>query len=85
MYSIHKRHNQPNITMANSPPLLDLPVEILLLIFPYLDANSFLSLTSSCKSLHQPEFVHEASFWSTIVRSTFRVPNQPVVQNDGKR
>jgi SCF-associated factor 1 len=71
--------------MADSPPLLNLPVEILLSIFPYLDANSFLSLTSSCKSLHQPEFVHEASFWSTIVRSTFRVPNQPVVQNDGKR
>lgn len=71
--------------MAENPPLLDLPVEILLLIFPYLDANSFLSLTSSCKSLHQPEFIHEASFWSTIVRTTFRVPNQPVVQNDGKR
>jgi SCF-associated factor 1 len=71
--------------MADNPPLLDLPVEILLLIFPYLDANSFLSLTSSCKSLHQPEFLHEATFWSTIVRSTFRVPNQPVVQNDGER
>ena len=71
--------------MADSPPLLDLPVEILLSIFPYLDANSFLSLTSSCKSLHQPEFIHEASFWSAIVRGTFRVPNQPVVQNDGKR
>ena len=71
--------------MADSPPLLNLPVEILLSIFPYLDANSFLSLTSSCKSLHQPEFIHEASFWSTIVRTTFRVPNQPVVQNDGKR
>jgi SCF-associated factor 1 len=71
--------------MAANPPLLDLPVEILLLIFPYLDANSFLSLTSSCKSLHRPEFLHEATFWSAIVRSTFRVPNQPVVQNDGQR
>jgi SCF-associated factor 1 len=71
--------------MVYNPPLLDLPVEILLLIFPYLDANSFLSLTSSCKSLHQPEFLHEATFWSAIVRSTFRVPNQPVVQNDGER
>jgi SCF-associated factor 1 len=71
--------------MADNPPLLDLPVEILLLIFPYLDANSFLSLTSSCTALHQPEFLHEATFWSAIVRSTFRVPNQPVVQNDGQR
>jgi SCF-associated factor 1 len=71
--------------MAANPPLLDLPVEILLLIFPYLDANSFLSLTSSCTALHQPEFLHEATFWSAIVRSTFRVPNQPVVQNDGQR
>jgi SCF-associated factor 1 len=85
VYSTHKLNNKLNTTMADSPPLLNLPVEILLSIFPYLDANSFLSLTSSCKSLHQPEFVHEASFWSTIVRSTFRVPNQPVVQNDGKR
>jgi SCF-associated factor 1 len=71
--------------MATSTPLLDLPVEILLLIFPYLDANSFLSLTSSCTALHRPEFIHEATFWSAIVRSTFRVPNQPVVQNDGQR
>lgn len=72
-------------TMADNPPLLDLPVEILLLILPLLDAKSFLSLTSSCKSLHQPEFLYEATFWSSIVRTTFRVPNQPVVENDGER
>lgn len=71
--------------MANNTPLLDLPVEILLSIFPYLDANSFLALTSTCKSLHRPEFLHEATFWSAIVRTTFRVPNQPVVENDGQR
>ncbi|KAM0722583.1 hypothetical protein Q7P37_002024 [Cladosporium fusiforme] len=65
--------------------LLDLPVEILLSIFPYLDADSFLSLTSTCESLHRPEFLHEAAFWSSLVRTTFRVPNQPVVQNDGQR
>lgn len=73
-------------TTANpNPALLNLPVEILLSIFPYLDANSFLSLTSTCHSLHRPEFLHEATFWSSLVRTTFRVPNQPVVQNDGQR
>lgn len=72
--------------MASDPTtLLDLPVEILLSIFPYLDAKSFLSLTSSCKSLHQADFLHDATFWSSQVRTTFRVPNQPVVQNDGQR
>ncbi|KAK3680008.1 hypothetical protein LTR78_000385 [Recurvomyces mirabilis] len=65
--------------------ILDLPVDILLLIFPRLDATSFLHLTSTCKSLHQSEFVHDAQFWSNIVRDTFRVPNQPQVQHDGKR
>lgn len=71
--------------MANPMQLLDLPLDILLLVFPYLDAPSFLSLTSSCTALHKPEFVNDSSYWSTLVRTNFRVPNQPVVQTDGKR
>lgn len=65
--------------------LLDLPVDILLLIFPYLDVPSFVSLTSTCKALHNTDISDYSSFWSSATRSTFRVPNQPVVQNDGKR
>ncbi|KAH9827472.1 hypothetical protein Tdes44962_MAKER02919, partial [Teratosphaeria destructans] len=71
--------------MANTLTFLDLPVDILWLIFPYLDARDFLSLTSTCQALHKSDFVHDAHFWSALVRNTFRVPNQPVVQNDGER
>ncbi|KAI7646941.1 hypothetical protein KC319_g11729, partial [Hortaea werneckii] len=65
--------------------LLDLPVDILLLIIPYLPAGDFLSLTSTCHALHQDQFTKTPTYWSNLVRHTFRVPNQPVVQNDGRR
>lgn len=71
--------------MANPTSLLDLPIDVLLCIFPYLDASSFLNLTSSCTALHTPDFTNDPQYWSTLVRTTFRVPNQPVVQNDGVR
>ncbi|KXT09668.1 hypothetical protein AC579_9979 [Pseudocercospora musae] len=72
---------------ANKAPttILDLPVDLLVMIFPYLDAASFLSLTATCKALHAPDFVHESTFWSALVRRDFRVPNQPVAQTDGER
>lgn len=66
-------------------PITDLPLDVLLLIFPYLDVKSFLALCSTCKSLHQPSIRLEPSYWRTATRSTFRVPNQPVVENDGAR
>lgn len=65
--------------------VLDLPVELLHSIFSYLDVSSFLHLTSSCTALHKPEFIHDAEYWSILVRTTFRVPNQPVVEHDGQR
>lgn len=65
--------------------LLDLPVDILLLVFPYLDVSSFVALTSTCSALHSSAISDYSGFWSSATRSTFRVPNQPVVQNDGKR
>ncbi|EME85755.1 uncharacterized protein MYCFIDRAFT_41302 [Pseudocercospora fijiensis CIRAD86] len=68
-----------------STTLLDLPVDLLLMIFPYLDAPSFLSFTATCKALHKPDFMHESTFWSALVRHDFRVPNQPVAQTDGER
>ena len=71
--------------MATSTTILDLPVDILFLIFPYLDASSFLNLTATCQALHKPDFIHDHRYWSLLVRTTFRVPNQPVVQNDGRR
>jgi SCF-associated factor 1 len=65
--------------------ITDLPLDILVLIFPYLDAKSFLALCSTCKAFHQPSIRLDAAYWSYQTRTTFRVPNQPVVQHDGVR
>ncbi|KAI0581717.1 F-box multi-domain protein [Pyrenophora tritici-repentis] len=65
--------------------ITDLPLDILVLVFPYLDAKSFLALCSTCKSFHQPSIRLDPPYWSYLVRNTFRVPNQPVVQHDGDR
>ena len=65
--------------------ILDLPVELVLDLFSYLDVNSFLNLTATCKPLHNPEFAQDARYWSSLTRNTFRVPNQPVIEQDGER
>ncbi|KAJ4362465.1 hypothetical protein N0V83_010558 [Neocucurbitaria cava] len=65
--------------------ITDLPLDILVLVFPYLDAKSFLSLCSTCKAFQQPSIRLDPAYWSFATRSTFRVPNQPVVQHDGVR
>ncbi|KAF2489705.1 RCC1/BLIP-II [Lophium mytilinum] len=66
-------------------PLTDLPLDILVLVFPYLDAKSFLALCATCKAFHQPSISLDSAYWSRATRSAFRVPNQPVVQSDGVR
>ncbi|KAF1847157.1 RCC1/BLIP-II [Cucurbitaria berberidis CBS 394.84] len=65
--------------------ITDLPLDILVLVFPYLDAKSFLSLCSTCKAFQQPSIRLDPAYWSFATRSAFRVPNQPVVQHDGVR
>ncbi|POS81395.1 hypothetical protein DHEL01_v200229 [Diaporthe helianthi] len=65
--------------------ITNLPLDILLLIFPHLDPKSFLALCATCKSLQQPSIRLEPSYWREATRSTFRVPNQPVVEHDGAR
>jgi|SRR5690242_50453 len=65
--------------------ITDLPLDILVLIFPYLDAKSFLSLCGTCKAFQQPSIRLDPAYWSFTTRSAFRVPNQPVVQHDGLR
>ncbi|KAK5137001.1 hypothetical protein LTR08_001508 [Meristemomyces frigidus] len=71
--------------MATPTTLLDLPVDILHTIIPYLDAPTFLAFTSTCTALHSPQFLNDSHYWSTLTRDTFRVPNQPVAQTDGVR
>lgn len=65
--------------------ITDLPLDILVLIFPYLDAKSFLALCSTCKAFQQPSIRLDPAYWSFATRSAFRVPNQPIVQHDGIR
>ncbi|KAG8163162.1 hypothetical protein KVR01_007640 [Diaporthe batatas] len=65
--------------------ITNLPLDILLLIFPHLDPKSFLALCATCKALQQPSIRLEPSYWRQATRSTFRVPNQPVVEHDGAR
>jgi SCF-associated factor 1 len=71
--------------MPESTQLLDLPVDILYSILPYLDVTSFVAFTSTCTALHQPDIAQYAPYWSVAARHTFRVPNQPVVEHDGLR
>lgn len=65
--------------------ITNLPLDILLLIFPDLDPKSFLALCATCKALQQPSIRLEPSYWRQATRRTFRVPNQPVVEHDGAR
>ncbi|KAF2083967.1 hypothetical protein K490DRAFT_50253 [Saccharata proteae CBS 121410] len=73
--------------MADPPPssLTELPLDILLLVTPYLDVRSFLRLCSTCTALQQPAIRSDAAYWNHVTRNTFRVPNQPVVQTDAQR
>jgi SCF-associated factor 1 len=71
--------------MSTPTSITDLPLDILVTIFPYLDAKSFLALCSTCKAFQQPSIRLDPAYWSHATRSTFRVPNQPVVQHDGDR
>lgn len=65
--------------------ITDLPLDILVLVFPYLDAKSFLAFCSTCKAFQQNSIRLDPAYWSHATRSTFRVPNQPIVQHDGVR
>lgn len=64
-----------------------LPFDVLLLIIVEdLTPRDLLSFCSTCKLFQQDQNLRFApSYWSSIVKSTFRVPNQPVSAADGKR
>ncbi|KAF2260137.1 RCC1/BLIP-II [Lojkania enalia] len=65
--------------------ITDLPLDILVLVFPYLSAKDFLAFCSTCTALHQQSIRLDPAYWNHAVRSTFRVPNRPIVQHDGAR
>lgn len=81
----YSNHHLYEIMSDNLSSITDLPLDILVLIFPYLDAKSFLALCGTCRGFQQSSIRLDPAYWSFATRSTFRVPNQPVVQHDGIR
>lgn len=65
--------------------ITDLPLDVLVLVLPYLDAKSFLAFCSTCKAFQQNSIRLDPAYWSQATQETFRVPNQPVVEHDGVR
>ena len=63
--------------------LTDLPTDIIVLVFPYLSPQDFLSFTSITKTFLT--FRYEPTFWRTWTTRTFRIPSQPLLQADGPR
>ncbi|KAI9851516.1 MAG: hypothetical protein M1838_003470 [Thelocarpon superellum] len=70
--------------MSTTPLLLtDLPTDILLDIVPYLGVEEFLALCATCQTLATLRL--DPSYWRRLTRSTYRFPNQPLLQTDGAR
>lgn len=73
------------IMSEDTQSLVELPLDILSLILPYLDVKSFLSLCRACRAFQQSEIRFDALYWRQQTRSTFRVPLHLLVQHDGRR
>lgn len=69
---------------TSGPSLLDLPVEILDKVLPYLDAKDFLAVTATCKQFRH-EFLNDLLYWRALTINTFRVRNRPSGEGDGVR
>lgn len=64
--------------------LCSLPLEVLLLITHYLGAGDLLSLCSTCQALqYNSELRQSQAFWSSLTRSTFRIPHYPLADSRG--
>lgn len=64
--------------------IVDLPDDILSIVFLYLDPRSFLSLCASSKLLHD-NYQKDPLYWRTLTSSTFRTPISPLLKADGAR
>lgn len=58
--------------------LTDLPSDVLYTIFPYLTAAEYLKLTNCTKAFFP--YREDPTFWHTLTRKTFRIPDQPLLQ-----
>lgn len=63
--------------------ILDLPEDIITLIFSYLSPNSFLNFCQASKQSYQ--FQHDSLYWRRQTSHTFRLPISPLLHADGQR
>ena len=70
--------------MSKQFHILDLPADILVLIFPYLDPADFISFCRSNKACWADWYL-EPQYWRIKTRQTFRIPDQPLLHADGER
>ena len=68
---------------AASMTVLDLPEDLLFIIFYHLPPKSFLSLVSACTALYAYRTV--ADYWRPLTSQTFRLPISPLLAADGSR
>ena len=64
-----------------TPSLTNLPLDILLLIFPYLEPKEFLAVCATCRALNSDPIRFNNVYWSQAARKTFRVRNRPQIPN----
>jgi hypothetical protein len=62
-------HCSQNMAELN---ITELPLDILVLVFPYLDAKSFLAFCSTCKAFQQRSIRLDSAYWSFQTRSKFQ-------------
>lgn len=55
--------------MAEIRNITELPLDILDIILPYLDAKSFLAFCSTCRAFQQPSIRLDPAYWSFQTRS----------------
>jgi SCF-associated factor 1 len=62
---------------------LDLPFDILAVLFTQLEAVDFIKLCSSCSDLY--EHIDDLDFWRRATHSKFRLPNRPSAKYNGRK
>ncbi|KAI9837336.1 MAG: hypothetical protein M1819_000410 [Sarea resinae] len=68
--------------MADSQTrLTDLPIDVLLHVASFLGIQDLFSLCLTTRDLDLLR--HDSSYWNRAIRSTFRLPNRPMIQADG--
>jgi SCF-associated factor 1 len=65
-------------------PLLELPEDILLIIFTFLEPKEYLAFCQATKETYA-KFRQDSQYWRTETSNTFRIPISPLLAADGAR